>query len=202
MQSHKLVLNICTKIVLLIKLMCVCVCSVVSNSLRPYGLSPFRLLCPWDSPGNNTRVGCLSFSQRISPTSIKPISPALAGGFFSTKPPHCAAVLSCSEVSDSLQPHGLQLDPLSVGFSRQEYWSWLSCLPPADHPNPGIKPRSPVLQADSLPSEPPRKPMNTEFGSLFLLQGIFPNQEWNQGLLNGRQILYLLSYQGRFQRVF
>ena len=64
-----------------------------------------------------------------------------------------------------------------MGFSRQEYWSWLSCLPPADHPNPGIKPRSPVLQADSLPSEPPGESMNTGMGSLSLLQGDLSNQE-------------------------
>ncbi|CAI9171400.1 unnamed protein product [Rangifer tarandus platyrhynchus] len=42
--------------------------------------------------------------------------------------------------------------PLSMGFSRQEYWHGLLCLPPGDLPNPGIKPRSPTLQADSLPS--------------------------------------------------
>ena len=40
--------------------------------------------------------------------------------------------------------------PLSMGFSRQEYWSGLSCPPPRDFPNPGIKPASPALQADSL----------------------------------------------------
>ena len=45
------------------------------------------------------------------------------------------------------------------GFSRQEYWDGLLC-PPAGHlPSPGIKPRSPALQADSLPSETPEKPM-------------------------------------------
>ena len=41
--------------------------------------------------------------------------------------------------------------PLSMGFSRQEYWSGLLCPPPRDLPNPGIKPGSPALQADSLP---------------------------------------------------
>ena len=44
------------------------------------------------------------------------------------------------------------------GFFRQEYWSGLPCPPPGDPPNPGIEPRSPVLQADSLPSELPGKP--------------------------------------------
>ena len=43
--------------------------------------------------------------------------------------------------------------PLSMEFSRQEYWSGLSCLPSGDLPNPGIEPRSPSLQAGSLPSE-------------------------------------------------
>jgi len=44
-----------------------------------------------------------------------------------------------------------------MAFSRQEYWSGLPCPPPGDLPKPGIKPRSPSLQADSLPSEPPGK---------------------------------------------
>ena len=47
---------------------------------------------------------------------------------------------------------------LSVGFSRQEYWSGLPFPPPGDLPDPGIKPRSPAFQADSLPSESPGKP--------------------------------------------
>ena len=44
--------------------------------------------------------------------------------------------------------------PLSMGFSRQEYWSGLPFPSPGDLPDPGIKPESPVLQADSLPAEP------------------------------------------------
>ena len=51
-----------------------------------------------------------------------------------------------------------------------------------------------MLQADSLPSEPPGKPKNTEVGSLSLLQGIFPTQEPNQGLLHCRRIVYQLSF--------
>ena len=46
---------------------------------------------------------------------------------------------------------------LSMGFSRQEYWSGLPFPSPGDFPDPGIKPRSPALQADALPSEPPGK---------------------------------------------
>ena len=48
--------------------------------------------------------------------------------------------------------------PLSTGFSRQEYWSELPFPSPRDLLNPGLEPRSPILQPDSLPSEPPGKP--------------------------------------------
>ena len=96
-----------------------------------------------------------------------------------------------------------------------------------DLPDPGIEPRPPALQADSLLSEPPGKPLsspkqvseshsvvsdslrprglyspwnslgqNTGMGCLSLLQGIFPTQESNWGLLRCRGILYQLSYQG------
>ena len=43
-------------------------CSVMSDSLRPHRLYPTRLLCPWDSPGKNTGVGCHFLLQRIFPT--------------------------------------------------------------------------------------------------------------------------------------
>ena len=48
--------------------------------------------------------------------------------------------------------------PLSMEFSRQEYWSGLPFPSPGDLPNTGTEPGSPVLQADTLPSEPPGKP--------------------------------------------
>ena len=48
--------------------------------------------------------------------------------------------------------------PLSIGFSRREYWSGVPFPSPGDLPNPGIKPKSPTLQADILPSELPGKP--------------------------------------------
>ena len=47
--------------------------------------------------------------------------------------------------------------PPPMGFSRQEYWSGLPFPSPGDLPSPGIKPRSPALQADSLLTEPPGK---------------------------------------------
>ena len=85
--------------------------------------------------------------------------------------------------------------PLSMGFSRQEHWSGLSCPPPGDLPNPGIETRSPTLQADSSPPETPGKHKSTVVGSLFLFQAIFLTQESNQGL-HCRQILHHLSDQG------
>ena len=70
---------------------------------------------------------------------------------------------SHSVMSNSLQPHGLQPARLlyTWGFSRPEYRSGLPCPLSGDLPNPGIKPRSPSLQADFLLSEPPGKPKNT-----------------------------------------
>ena len=52
----------------------------------------------------------------------------------------------------------MDCSPLSIRFSRQEYWSGLSFPSPGDLPNPGIEPGSHALQEDSLPSEPPEKP--------------------------------------------
>ena len=54
---------------------------------------------------------------------------------------------------------------LPMGFPRQEYWKGLPCPSRGDPPNPGIKQRSPVLQADSLPSEPPGKPNDLWLGN-------------------------------------
>ena len=62
--------------------------------------------------------------------------------------------LSCVQLF--LTPWTIQ----SMEFSRQEYWSGLPFPSPGDLPHPGIKPRSPVLQEDALPSEPPGKPGN------------------------------------------
>ena len=62
-------------------------------------------------------------------------------------------VLNRSLMSDSVIPWTVaHQGPRSMGFSRQEYWSGLPCLPPGELPDPGIKLRSPALQAHSLPS--------------------------------------------------
>ena len=60
-------------------------------------------------------------------------------------------------------------------------------------PNPGIEPRSPTFQADSLPAESPGNPKNTGMVNLSLLLWLFPTQELNWGLLYYRWILYQLS---------
>ena len=109
--------------------------------------------------------------------------------------------------------------PLSMAFSRQEYWSGLSCPPPGYLPDPRTEPEfmSPTLPggcfttsttyescsvvSDSLRPHglcsPWNSPgQNTGVGSLSLLQGIFPAQELNQGLLYYRWIFYQLSSQG------
>ena len=111
----------------------------------------------------------------------------------------CSAELGCSVVTDFLQPHVLYVAcqaPLSMEILQTRILEWVAMPSSRGSSQPGIKPRSPTLQADSLPSEPPGKPMKTGMGSLSLLQGIFPTQESNWGLLHCRLILYQLSYQG------
>ena len=67
-------------------------------------------------------------------------------------------LLSCVGLFATLWTVAYQAPP-SMGFSRQEYWSGLPFPPPVDLPDPGIEPGSPTLQADSLPSELPGKPL-------------------------------------------
>ena len=83
-------------------------------------------------------------------------------------------------MSSSLQTHGL-------------YCPWNS--PGQNIPTPGMEPRSPALQVDSLSAGLQGKPKSTGVDSVSILQWIFPTQESNQGLLHCRQILYQLSHQ-------
>ena len=67
--------------------------------------------------------------------------------------------VSHSVLSDSVTTWTVACEaPLSMGFSRQKYWSGLPFLSPGDLPDPGVELTSPALQADSLPIEPPGKP--------------------------------------------
>ena len=100
----------------------------------------------------------------------------------------CCVVLSRSVMSDSVTPWAIACQaPLvhedSSGKTTGVDFHALFL------PVPGIKPRSPALQADCLPSEPPGKRMDTGVVSLTLHQGNFLTQEQNWGLLHCRQIL-------------
>ena len=89
-----------------------------------------------------------------------------------------------------------------MDFSMPEFWSGYPFPSPGDLPNLGIEPRSPTLQADSLPAKPQGKPKNTGVDSLSLLQQVFlPTKESNWGPLYYRRILYKLSYQGSPQHM-
>ena len=98
-------------------------------------------------------------------------------------------IQSCPALCDPVdyRIHGLLqariLERVAFPFSR-------------DLPNPGIEPRSPALQVDSLPAEPQGKHKYIGVGSLSLLLRIFLTQELNRGLLHCRWMLYQLSYQG------
>ena len=107
-------------------------------------------------------------------------------------------------------------------FPRQEYWTGLPFPSPAYLPNPGIEPVTPALQADSLPSEPPGKPILSvttmfshtciipltfsvhgilqarilEWVSVSFSKGSSRNQGSNPGLLHCRHIIYWLNHQG------
>ena len=126
------------------------------------------LYSSWNSPGQNTGVGSLSFLQGIFPT--QGLNPGLT---------HCRQILY--QLSHKGSPRILEwvAYPFSRGSSQ-----------------PGIEPRFPTLQVDSLLAEPQEKTKNTRMGSLPLLQGIFPTQESNRGPLHCRQILYQLSHEG------
>ena len=94
----------------------------------------------------------------------------------------------------------LLCDPMDYtvhGIIQARILEWIAFPFSRGRPNPGIKPRSPALQVDSSPAEPPGKPKNTGLRSLSLLQPIFLTQESNRVLLHCRQILYQPSYEGR-----
>ena len=69
----------------------------------------------------------------------------------------CVKLLSCVQLFATPWTVACQA-PLSMGFSRQEYWSGLPFPSPGDLPNPGLKPTSPAVLADSLQAEPPGEP--------------------------------------------
>ena len=117
-----------------------------ADSQRPHGLQPTRLLRPWGFPGKSTGVGCHFLLQCMKVKSESEVAQ------------------SCLTLRDPMDcsPPG---SSLSMGFSRQEYWSGWPCPSPGDLPYPRIEPkslRSPPWQAGSLPLAPPGKPFVEE----------------------------------------
>ena len=87
--------------------------------------------------------------------------------------------LSCSVISDSVTPWIVACQALlCMGFSRQEYWSGLPFPSPGELPDTGIESRSPELQADSLPSEPPGKPQLCHAISQYLVSHTHGKAGW------------------------
>ena len=87
---------------------------------------------------------CTDFTLSLAEYSYLPMSKCLG---------ICILSHLCMTLRDPMDYIAHQV-PLSMGFSRQEYWSWFPCPPPGDLPHPGIEPVSsvaPALQADSLP---------------------------------------------------
>ena len=94
-------------------------------------------------------AGCLRLEVRglwRAPTKPSPLGYFVPGGGGGLVAQSCPTLASPWTVARQV--------PLSMGFSRQEYWSGLPFPPPGDLTDPGIKPGSPALQADSLPTEP------------------------------------------------
>ena len=88
-------------------------------------------------------------------------------------------------------------DPMEYtvhGILQARILEWVAFPFSRGLPKPGIAPRFPTLQADSLPAESSGEPKNTGVSSLSLLQWIFPTQELNRGLLHCRWILYQLNH--------
>ena len=127
------------------------------RTLQPHGLQPTRLLHPWDSPGKNTGVGCHFLlqcmkvkSEREVPQSCltlsDPMDCSLPGssvhGIFQATVLEWGAIAFMILVPLKFATPGTVAHqaPLSMGFSRQQYWSGLPCPTSGDLPNPGIEP--------------------------------------------------------------
>ena len=134
-------------------------CWVMSESF----VTPWTLTLPGSSVHGISQARILewvaiSSSRGLPDPGMKLLSPALAGRFSTTESAEREVKLpSCVRLFVTQWTVASQA-PLSRGFLRQEYWSGLPFSSPGDLPYPEIKPRSSVLQAGTLPSEPPGKP--------------------------------------------
>ena len=150
----------------------------MSDSLRPHGLQHARLPCPSptlracsNSCPSDHLILCLSLLLLLSTfpsTRVFSNESVIASGD--------QGLGASASASASVLPMNIQ------GWFPLQLTGLI----------PGIEPRSPTLQADSLTAEPQEKPKpkNTRVGSLSLLQMIFPTQELNWGSLKHRWIPY------------
>ena len=126
----------------------------MSDSVRPHGWQPTRLPCPWDSPGKNTGVGCHFLLQCMK----EKIENEVAQCPTPSDPMDCS--LPDSSVHGIFQARVLEWG--AIAFSEQ-YCSGLLFPSPGDLPDPGIKPVSPVWQADSSPLSHAGKPTKLSY---------------------------------------
>ena len=203
----------------------------MSDSVQPHRQQPTRLPRPWDSPGKNTGVGCQFLLQcmkvksesevaQLCLTLSDPMDCSPTGssvhGIFQARVLEWGAsyTLVILETVGSLNyenlphvdsfHHTISKIPcsliLSLFFNRKHF----ACQDTTSSSSRLVVPNS--LQLHELyptrllrPCNSPGK--NTGVGSHFLLQGIFPTQGLNPGLLHCRQILYILSHQGSPVRI-
>ena len=161
--------------------------SVVSDSLQPHEPQHARPPCPsptagvYPNPCPSSRWCHPNISSSVIPFSCPQSFPA--SGSFQVSQLFTSGGQSIGVSASTLGFHNLTSAmfcswynlteyiltpwtvapqaPVSMGFSRQEYWTELPCSSPGNLPNPRIEPGSPTSQADSLPSEPPGKPILT-----------------------------------------
>ena len=123
----------------------------MSDSVRPHGLQPTRLPRPWDSPGKNTGVGCHFLLQCVKAESESDVAQ------------------SCLTLSDPWT--AAHQAPLSMGLSRQEYWSGVPLPSPAgDFLDPGMECSSPCFgRCGVLATRPPGRSLSYNYCNYFPL---------------------------------
>ena len=168
----------------------------MSDSLWPHESQHARPPCPSPTPGVHPNSCPLSWwchpviSSSVIPFSSCPQSLPASGSFPMSRfftirwPKYWSFSFSISPSSEYSGLTSFRIDwldlavpwtvicqvPLSIGFSRQEYWSGLPLPSPGEPPNPGIEPRSPILQADALPTELCGKPPGRGLWSYYLME--------------------------------
>ena len=147
----------------------------MSNSVRPHGQQPTRLLCPQDSLGKNTGVGChlLLQDNHVEPPN---------------RPWSKWVTQLCPTLCDPM-------DYTVHGILQARILEWVAFPLFRRSSQPRNQTQVSHIAGGFFTRWATGKPKNTRVGSLSLLQQIFPIQELNRGLLLCRQILYQPSYQ-------